>query len=78
MITKTKPDLVFLSVTKKDELVELAYLAAQPVWVVYPKGIKAATENDILNAGRAAGFAGIKVCAFSPAHTALKFKPRNR
>jgi hypothetical protein len=76
--TKSKPDLAFLSVRTKDELVELAYLRDQPVWVVYPKGIKPITENDVIAAGRAAGFADIKVCAFSATHTALKFKPRDR
>jgi len=76
--TKSKPDLAFLAVRTKDELVELAYLREQPVWVVYPKGLKTITETDVITAGRAAGFSDIKVCAFSPTHTALKFKPRDR
>jgi hypothetical protein len=46
--------------------------------VIYPKGIQAVTENDVIKAGRSVGFADIKVAAFSPTHTALKFKPRNR
>jgi hypothetical protein len=75
---KSKPDLVFLAVKQKDELVELAYLTEGPVWIVYPKGLKSITETDVLAAGRAAGFSDIKVCAFSPTHTALKFKPRSR
>ena len=63
----------------KDELVELAYLAGgSPVWVIYPKGIQAVTENDVIKAGRSVGFADIKVASFSATHTALKFKPRNR
>jgi hypothetical protein len=78
VIEKSKPDLVFLSVKNKDQLVELAYLKATPVWVIYPKGIQAVTENDVIKAGRSVGFADIKVAAFSPTHTALKFKPRNR
>jgi hypothetical protein len=77
-IVKSKPDLAFLAVKQKDELVELAYLTESPVWIVYPKGLKSITENDVLAAGRAAGFSDIKVCAFSPTHTALKFKPRSR
>ncbi len=76
-LVKSKPDLVFLSVKTKDELVELAYLTATPVWVVYPKGVKPITENDVIAAGRAAGFSDIKVCGFSATHTALKFKPRS-
>jgi hypothetical protein len=78
VMEKSKPDLVFLSVKNKDQLVELAYLKATPVWVIYPKGIQAVTENDVIKAGRSVGFADIKVAAFSPTHTALKFKPRNR
>jgi hypothetical protein len=78
VVTKTKPDLVFLSVKNKDELVELAYLTSGPVWVIYPKGIQAVTQNDVIAAGRSVGFADIKVASFSVTHTALKFKPRNR
>jgi hypothetical protein len=74
--TRSKPDLAFLAVKAKDELVELAYLTEGPVWVIYPKGVKPITEADVISAGRAAGFADIKVCGFSPTHTALKFKPR--
>jgi len=76
VLVKSKPDLAFLAVKQKDDLVELAYLTESPVWIVYPKGQKSITENDVIAAGRAAGFSDIKVCAFSPAHTALKFKPR--
>jgi hypothetical protein len=71
-----KPDLVFLSVREKEQLVELAYLAETPVWIIYPKGVKTITEGDVIAAGRAAGFVDIKVCGFSATHTALKFKPR--
>jgi len=78
VLVKSKPDLAFLAVKQKEELVELAYLTGSPVWIVYPKGLKSITENDVLAAGRAAGFSDIKVCAFSPTHTALKFKPRSR
>lgn len=78
VVTKTKPDLVFLSVNNKDQLVELAYLTGSPVWVIYPKGAQAVTESDVIAAGRSVGFADIKVASFSATHTALKFKPRNR
>jgi len=78
VVTKSKPDLVFLAVKTKDELIELAYLTGTPVWIVYPKGLQTIKETDVISAGRAAGFADIKVCAFSSTHTALKFKPRNR
>jgi len=71
-----KPDLVFLSVKEKDQLVELASLAGIPVWIIYPKGVTSITQGDVIAAGRAAGFIDIKVCGFSATHTALKFKPR--
>ena len=78
VLVKSKPDLVFLSVKDKDQLVELAYLTEGPVWVIYPKGVQVVTENDVLKAGRSVGFADVKVAAFSASHTALKFKPRSR
>jgi len=77
VIVKSKPDLVFLSVKDKDQLVELAYLSGSPVWVIYPKGVQAVTEKEVITAGRSAGFADIKVAAFSRTHTALKLKPRS-
>ena len=76
-VVKSKPDLVFLAVKDKDQLVELAYLSACPVWVIYPKGVPVVTEKDVITAGRSAGFADIKVAAFSATHTALKLKPRS-
>lgn len=76
VLSAKKPQLVFLSVQEKDQLVELAYLLETPVWIIYPKGVKTITEGDVIAAGRAAGFIDIKVCAFSATHTALKFKPR--
>ena len=41
--------------------------------MVYPKGQKHITENDILAAGRKSGLKDVKVVAFSATHTALKF-----
>jgi len=43
------------------------------LWIVYPKGQKALTENDVLATGRKAGLKDVKVVGFSPTHTALKF-----
>jgi hypothetical protein len=76
VIVKSKPDLVFLAVKDKDQLVELAYLTGTPVWVIYPKGVQTVTEKDVITAARSVGFADVKVASFSPTHTALKFKPR--
>ncbi len=46
---------------------------AAALWVVYPKGMKHITENDVLAAGRKCGLKDVKVVAFSVTHTALKF-----
>jgi hypothetical protein len=46
---------------------------AGALWVLYPKGQKHITENDVIAAGRAAGLKDVKVVGFSPTHTALKF-----
>jgi hypothetical protein len=46
---------------------------AAALWVVYPKGQKQITENDVLAAGRKTGLKDVKVVGFSLTHTALKF-----
>ena len=46
---------------------------AAALWIVYPKGQKHITENDVLTAGRKAGLRDVKVVGFSLTHTALKF-----
>jgi len=43
------------------------------MWIVYPKGQKHITEEDVLGAGRKAGLVDVKVVGFSATHTALKF-----
>jgi hypothetical protein len=43
------------------------------LWIVYPKGRKDLSENDVLATGRKAGLKDVKVVGFSPTHTALKF-----
>jgi len=48
-------------------------LGAASLWIVYPKGQKHITENDVLSAGRKAGLKDVKVVGFSATHTALKF-----
>jgi hypothetical protein len=77
IITRSTPDLVFVAAHTKEELVELAYHTDGGIWIVYPKGIEAVTQNDVISAGRAAGLVDIKVCAFSSTHTALKFTRRH-
>src|SRR5882762_488408 len=46
---------------------------AAAVWIVYPKGQKNITENDVLATGRKTGLKDVKVVGFSATHTALKF-----
>ena len=46
---------------------------AAALWIVYPKGQKQITENDVLAAGRKSGLKDVKVVGFSPIHTGLKF-----
>ena len=76
VVSRSKSDLIFLSAKEKDELVELAYVKDEPVWVIYPKGVQIITEKDVLMAGRAAGLVDSKVASFSATHTALRFVRR--
>lgn len=50
-----------------------ALSCAGALWIVYPKGQKHITENDVLSAGRQSGLKDVKVIGFSATHTALKF-----
>jgi hypothetical protein len=81
-IHKGKPaagsELIFLSVDSPKALAAIARTArtlqgASGLWVVYPKGRKEVTENDVIGAGRKAGLRDVKVVGFSEVHTALKF-----
>jgi hypothetical protein len=76
--TQDEPETIFLSTNSRKELSSLTKLAkgmkgAAGLWIVYPKGQKIITENDVLTAGRAAGLKDVKVVGFSATHTALKF-----
>ena len=71
-------ELTFFVAARKSELATFARLAKklqgdEALWVVYPKGKKEITENDVLQAGRNAGMKDLKVVGFSATHTALKF-----
>ncbi|MCU1241472.1 MAG: hypothetical protein JWO71_2198 [Candidatus Acidoferrum typicum] len=50
-----------------------ALKGAAALWIVYPKGQKQITENDVIAAGRKSGLKDVKVAGFSPTHTGLKF-----
>lgn len=70
--------LVFHGAEVRKDLSRVKSLAARlapagALWVVYPKGQKQITENDVIASGRAAGLKDVKVVGFSPTHTALKF-----
>lgn len=71
-------DLVFLAAGRREDLAPVAKLpAAAALWIVYPKGVTAIREAEVIAAGRAAGWKDVKVAAFSATHTALKFvRPR--
>jgi hypothetical protein len=69
---------IFFAADSQKHLAQVSKLAkslkgAAALWIVYPKGQKATTENDVLAAGRKAGLKDVKVVGFSATHTALKF-----
>jgi hypothetical protein len=71
-------EMIFASADSTKDLggigkVAKAMRGATALWVVYPKGKKEITENEVLAAGRKAGLKDVKVVGFSPTHTALKF-----
>jgi len=72
-------DLIFLSADSTKSLATGINKAAKAIkgatglWIVYPKGKKEITENDVISAGRQAGLKDVKVVGLSATHTALKF-----
>jgi hypothetical protein len=69
---------IFFSADSKDSLGALSKISKSMkdgagLWIVYPKGQKHITENDVLAAGRKCGLKDVKVVGFSSTHTALKF-----
>jgi hypothetical protein len=82
IVTKDKvaadSDAVFFAADSQKELSQVAKIAksvkgAAALWIVYPKGQKSITENDVIAAGRKTGMKDVKVVGFSSTHTALKF-----
>lgn len=70
----SSPDLIFFAANKTADLRRLPkLLAGAALWVVYPKGIAAIREVEVIEAGRAAGLKDTKVARFSQTHTALRF-----
>jgi hypothetical protein len=77
---KAAPDAewIFFAADLQKHLAQVSKIAkslkgAAALWIVYPKGRKDVTENDVLAAGRKAGLKDVKVVGFSATHTALKF-----
>jgi hypothetical protein len=72
-------DLIFYAAETGEDLAripELKDCLAQKgaVWVISRKGKSATVKDaDVIAAGRHAGLVDVKVAAFSPTHTALKF-----
>lgn len=69
---------IFFAASSAKDLAQVAKLAkgmkgSAALWVVYPKGQKTITENDVLGAGRESGLKDVKVVGFSATRTALKF-----
>jgi len=69
---------IFFAADSKGDLGSLSKISksmqgATALWIIYPKGQKHITENDVLAAGRKSGLKDVKVVGFSPKHTALKF-----
>jgi hypothetical protein len=81
-VTKDKAaagsEAVFFAADSQKELSQVAKVAkslkgATALWIVYPKGQKGITENDVISTGRKTGLKDVKVVGFSRTHTALKF-----
>ena len=75
---RTGAELVFLGVESLKDLDKLGrcrqhIVSNGAVWVVYPKGQKALTRNDVIAAGKPAGMVDVKIVSFSDTHTGLKF-----
>ena len=68
---------IFFAAHSKSDLARLSKISKSmkgaALWIVYPKGQKQITGNDVLAAGRKTGLKDVKVVGFSPTHTALKF-----
>jgi hypothetical protein len=73
-----RSEWIFFAADSKEDLgavpkISKSMKGAAALWIVYPKGQKHITENDVLAAGRKCGLKDVKVVAFSSTHTALKF-----
>jgi len=71
-------DLVFIGVSRRDELVRIAQVKSwiEPngaIWVVRPKGGRSdLRDTDVIDAGLAAGRVDNKIASFSDTHGAMR------
>ena len=73
-----KADLIFFAAAEAAQLAHVPALAAGltaagGLWIVYPKGVTAVREIEVIDAGRGAGLKDVKVAGFTERLTALKF-----
>jgi hypothetical protein len=71
-------DAAFVGVAHPSDFKRLASVKVSikpdgALWLIRPKGSVHVTEGAVMAAGKAAGFVDVKVVAFSPTHSALKF-----
>ncbi len=71
-------DVLFFAAENTGDLAKIKKLMAflkkdGALWIVYPKGQKVITGDDVRAEGRKVGLKDIKVVGFSETHTALKF-----
>ena len=74
----TESESIFFAADSIETLSALSKISksmrgATALLIVYPKGQKHITENDVIAAGRRANLKDVKVVGFSSTHTALKF-----
>ncbi|HEX7796364.1 MAG TPA: hypothetical protein VF456_18510 [Vicinamibacterales bacterium] len=71
-------DAVFVGLTQPSDFERVAAAksaikANGAVWLIRPKGSAAVTESAVMASGKAVGLVDVKVVAFSPTHSAMKF-----
>ncbi|MCZ6836087.1 MAG: hypothetical protein O7G85_09970 [Planctomycetota bacterium] len=74
---KKNNDVIFLGVSDMKSLKKLASLEGSlksngMIWVVWPKGQKQLSGNDVRNKALEVGLVDVKVCSFSESLNALK------
>jgi len=75
---KAKADLLFYAAAETSSLARIPGLKSRlkpggALWIVYPKGVSAIREAEVITAGRGAGLKDTKAARFSDTHTALRF-----